>query len=238
VQFPAKSIFLNARQNMNKAVFQLAFLCLFPLIGDTARGQQNDEPGPDNEWIELFDGKSLDGWVKRGGAATYSIEDNAIVGTTAPDTPNTFLCTAGEYGDFELELEFQVHTELNSGVQIRSLSLPDYQNGRVHGYQVEIDPSERAFTGGIYDEARRGWLFDLKTNEEARKALRQGEWNRMRVLAKGSSIKTWINDVPAADLTDEMTSKGFIALQVHGVGSRKDPITVRWRNIRLRELKD
>lgn len=214
--------------------------CVFLLgaMADKGFALQEDPRGEDEEWIELFDGNSLDNWIKRGGAATYSIEDGAIVGTTAPDTPNTFLCTPDEYGDFELELEFKVHPELNSGVQIRSLSRPDYQDGRVHGYQVEIDPSERAFTGGIYDEARRGWIYDLKENEAARKAFRQDEWNQMRVLASGHSIKTWINGVPAADLTDDMTARGFIALQVHGVGSRKDPLSVRWRNIRLRKIGD
>jgi hypothetical protein len=107
--------------------------------------------------------------------------------------------------------------------------------GRVHGYQVEIDPSDRAWTGGIYDESRRGWLNDLKTNPAARQAFRQGEWNRFRIEARGPSIKTWLNGVPAADLRDDLTPAGFIALQVHGVGDRTDPLEVRWRNLRLQE---
>ena len=141
---------------------------------------------------------------------------------------------------------------LNSGVQIRSQYFDEAQTftirqgdkersfnipaGRVHGYQVEIDPSERAWSAGIYDEGRRGWLFNLENNEAARKAFKPNEWNTFRTVANGPSIKTWINDVPAADLTDEVTPKGFIALQVHGVGDRKDPLQVRWKNIRLREL--
>jgi hypothetical protein len=206
----------------------------------------------DNGFAPLFNGQNLEGWVQRGGSAKYRVEDDAIVGESVPNTSNSFLCTEKEYGDFELELEFKVHPELNSGIQIRSecfdepkvLRIKDGDSereikiaaGRVHGYQVEIDPQKRAWSGGIYDEGRRGWLFNLDNNEAARKAFRPNEWNRFRIVAKGPSIKTWINDVPAADLMDDMTSRGFIALQVHGVGDRTDPLQVRWRNIRIREL--
>jgi len=191
-----------------------------------------DEDG----FVSLFDGKTLDGWKQLGGKAKYEAVDGMIVGSTVPNTPNSFLCTEKLYGDFILELEFKVDPSLNSGVQIRSNSLPDYKNGRVHGYQVEIDPSGRAWSGGIYDESRRGWLNNLKENEPARKAFKQNEWNHYRIIAKGDSIKTWINGVPAADLTDDMTAEGFIGLQVHGVGGRTEPIQVRWRNIRLKDL--
>ena len=187
-------------------------------------------------WTDLFDGHSLQGWVQLGGKATYTVEDGAIVGHTAPKTSNSFLCTDGDYGDFILELEFKVDPSMNAGIQFRSESSPDYHKGQVHGYQYEIDPSKRAWTGGIYDEGRRGWLNNLTKNEHARKAFRQNEWNHVRVQAIGSSLKTWINDVPAADLIDEMTPSGFIALQVHGVGDRDQSMEIRWRNIRLKNL--
>ncbi|MBN1342034.1 MAG: DUF1080 domain-containing protein [Phycisphaerae bacterium] len=194
---------------------------------------------PDKEgFLPLFDGKTLDGWIQRNGKAKYEINDGCIVGTAVPNTPNSFLCTKKDYDNFILELEFKVDEGLNSGVQIRSLSKKDYKNGRVHGYQVEIDPSSRAYSGGIYDEGRRGWLCDLKNNEDARKAFKPQEWNKFRIVAKGDAIKTWINGVPAADLEDNMTPKGFIALQVHGVGKdkNKEGLQVRWRNIRIKEL--
>jgi len=195
-----------------------------------------DEPasGAEQE-IVLFDGKSLDGWIQRGGTATYEIVDGTIVGTSRPNTPNSFLCTAETYGDFELTLEFNVDDGLNSGVQVRSQSRPDYQNGRVHGYQVEIDSSERGWTGGIYDEGRRGWLTDLAAKPGARVAIRPSEWNRMRVRAEGPHLQTWINDTPVADLTDDMDPRGFMALQVHSV-DQEAPLRVRWRNIRLKPL--
>ncbi len=190
----------------------------------------------ENGFVPLFDGKTLDGWEQKGGKAKYTVEDGCIVGTSVPNTSNSFLCTKKHYSDFILELEFKVDPGLNSGVQVRSNSLKEYHNGQVHGYQVEIDPSSRAWTGGIYDEGRRGWLVTLKDNEAARKAFKPKDWNKLRVECRGDSIKTWINGVAAADLTDSMTRSGFIALQVHGVGSRQDPLRVRWRNIRLKDL--
>ena len=204
-----------------------------------------DEDG----WVSLFNGKDLDGWVQRGGKAKYRAENGEIVGTSVPKTGNSFLCTKKDYGDFVLELEFKVDPHLNSGVQIRSQCFDEPKAvelggkkikipaGRVHGYQVEIDPSERAWTGGIYDEGRRGWLQDLKNNEAARKAFKQNQWNKFRIECRGASIKTWLNGVPAADLKDNATPSGFIALQVHGVGKREDPLEVRFRNIRIKELK-
>lgn len=199
------------------------------------------------DWKPLFDGKSLDGWTQRGGQAKYRVEDGAIVGTSVPNTPNSFLCTNKDYGDFVLELEFKVDKELNSGVQFRSQYLDEAREveymgkkikepkQRVFGYQCEIDPSPRAYSAGIYDESRRGWLKDLKDNEAARKAFKPGEWNKFRIECQGDSIKTFINDVPAVDIKDGLTPKGFIALQVHGVGKREEPLEVRWRNVRIQE---
>ena len=185
------------------------------------------------ESVTLFDGKTLTGWTQRGGKAEYAVEDGEIVGSTVPKTPNSFLCTKANYENFILELDFKVHPELNSGVQIRSNSLPEYKNGRVHGYQVEIDPSDRGWTAGIYDEARRGWLNDLHVNRKASYAFRQNGWNHLKVEAIGDRIRTWINGVPAANLKDSMTKTGFIALQIHGVGNRTNKMQVRWKNIKL-----
>ena len=191
--------------------------------------------GENAKWQTLFDGKTLAGWKQLGGKALYQPKDGTIVGTAVAGTPNSFLCTEKVYADFILEFDVKVDPSLNSGVQIRSSSFKHYRNGRVHGYQVEIDPSERAFSGGIYDEARRGWLNDLKDNQLAREAFRNAQWNHYRVEALGDSIKTWVNGVPAADLVDSMTLTGFIALQVHSTKS-KQPLTVQWRNIRIKDL--
>ena len=200
-------------------------------------------------WVNLFNGKDLSGWEQHGGKARYRAESDGIVGTTVPKTPNSFLCTKKHYGDFILELDFRVQDGLNSGVQVRSevANHPTtatidgktfkFPADRVHGYQVEIDPSDRAWTGGIYDEGRRGWLADLKNNEPARKAFKHNDWNHFRIECKGDSIKTFLNGVAAADLKDNITPNGLIALQVHGIGDRDEILEVRWRNIRIKELK-
>ncbi|CAN5354758.1 hypothetical protein BH23VER1_BH23VER1_16110 [soil metagenome] len=190
-------------------------------------------------WAPLVEGDHLEGWSQIGGRAEYEVEDGVVTGTAVPDTPNSFLATDASYGDFILEYEFKVDSRLNSGVQIRSASDPDYKGGQVHGYQVEIDPSDRAWTAGIYDEARRGWLAPLsgEGHAEARAAFRQAEWNKVRVRAVADHIQTWLNDVPAADLVDPVTQEGFIALQVHSIGDESlAGARVQWRNLRIRDL--
>jgi hypothetical protein len=221
------------------------FLIPLTVLSFTATLQAADEMVP------LFDGKTLTGWEQHSGAAEYRIQDGAIIGKTVPNTGNSFLCTAKKYSNFILELEFKVDPSMNSGVQFRSNyytketeveiagKKKKFPADRVHGYQFEIDPSPRAYTGGIYDEGRRGWLFDLKNNEAARKAFKQGEWNQIRIECRGDSLKTFINGVAAADLKDSLTAEGVIALQVHGIGKNQAAIgkEVMWKNIRIQELK-
>jgi hypothetical protein len=188
------------------------------------------------QWICLFNGKDLGGWEQLNGLAKYSVQDQCIVGTSVPNSPNSFLCTKKEYADFELEFEVKVDAALNSGVQIRSHSLPDYQNGRVHGYQVEI--AVDGFSGGIYDEARRAkFLNDPdKPTPAIRQLLKDNQWAKYLVICQGDHIQTWVDGVKVTDLHDGMTKSGFIGLQVHSVGARQEPLRVQWRNLRLREL--
>jgi len=189
----------------------------------------------DDGWVSLFDGKTLDGWKQINGTAPYVVEDGTIKGTTAKGSPNSFLCSVKHYGDFELEFEVKVDPRLNSGCQIRSNSFQKYRRGRVHGYQVEIATNANA--GRIYDEARRGkWLDTNPRSAEAKKAFKRNEWNKYRVICKGNSIKTWVNGIAIADVTDDVTKSGFLGLQVHAFRG-KTPASVWWRNLRIRELK-
>lgn len=184
-------------------------------------------------WENLVKGNTLEGWNIKGGEATYEIKDGVITGTTVSNTPNTFLTTNKMYSDFILEIDFKVNPHMNSGIQFRSNSLPQYKDGRVHGYQAEIDPSPRAWSGGIFDEARRGWLNDLEDNTAAKKAFKQNEWNTYRIEAIGDTLKTWVNGVAAAHLVDDKTASGFIGLQVHSIGKKKAGSKISWRNIRI-----
>jgi len=205
-------------------------ICLILLISIIASA----DPGKPAKAQSLFNGKDLKGWKQLNGKAKYEVRNGEIIGTTVPNEPNSFLATEKDYGDFILEVEFRVDSPMNSGIQFRSQSKPDYMNGRVHGYQIEIDPSPRAYSGGIYDEARRGWLYTLESNPKAKSAFKNGRWNKYRVECFGNSIRTWVNGAPAAWVIDDMTPKGFIALQVHGIGKDDRPgKQIRWKNIYL-----
>ena len=188
-----------------------------------------------DKWTVLFDGKNIDNWEVRNGTAQYTIEDDELVGTSKLNTPNTFLCTKKNYDNFILEMELNVDQPLNSGIQIRSNSLAVYNDGQVHGYQVEVDPSPRAFSGGIYDEGRRGWIYPLCENQAGRKGFKNDTWNHYRIEAIGADIRVWVNDIQTANLRDDLTATGFIGLQVHSIGKDSSMIgkTVRWRNIKI-----
>jgi len=210
-----------------------------------ARERQKDE------WVSLFDGKTLNGWSVHSGFAKYRVEDGAIVGTTVKGSPNSFLCTDRQYGDFVLEFEVRLDPRLNSGVQIRSLIAEAEKvlvfsgrdgaaqqrkipQDRVYGYQVEIATEKAGSSGSIYDEARRAFMLaSTKSDPAASKAFKDDQWNKFRVECKGDRIRTWVNDVPCVDLEDSMTSRGVIGLQVHGIGQDAGPYQVRWRNIRI-----
>lgn len=186
-------------------------------------------------WQLLFNGKDFKGFKQLNGKAKYEVKDGEMVGTTVSNEPNSFLATEKTYKDFILELELFVDPSMNSGVQIRSLSTPEYQKGRVHGYQVEIDPSERAWSGGIYDEARRGWLYTADLNPKAKTAFKNNQWNKYRIECIGNTIRTWVNGVPTAHLVDDMTAEGFIAFQVHAIPKNEAAgKQIRWRNIRIK----
>jgi hypothetical protein len=243
----------SSRRQLLIGSLAIALACVAaPLLAQES-APDTDETG----WVDLFNGKNLDGWVQRGGKAEYAVVDGMIVGTSKPKTPNAFLCTTKNYGNFVLEYEMKGHLELNSGVQIRSQAFDkdtkvdvggktvDIKAGIVHGYQVEFDINQpqRVWTGGIYDESRRQWLYPgllggdkEKFAEQGRNLVHREDWNKFRVECRGPSIKTWLNGELRADLNDDMTPEGFIALQVHSDGGLGKPMTISWRNLRIQDL--
>lgn len=192
------------------------------------------QPG---KWTSLFDGKTLKGWKQMGGTAKYVVEKNSITGITTTSQDNSFLVTEKEYGDFILELEVMIpDTTTNSGIQFRSHWDGSGNDGRglIYGYQYELDPSIRAWTAGIYDEGRRGWIYPLDLNEGAKKGYRHGQFNKVRIESIGNTIKTWINNIPASYLVDNADAKGLIALQVHAIDRPEDTVKkIYWKNIRI-----
>jgi len=226
-------------------------LTIFTLLGfvcaaDVAAAADNalTDAQKKDGWINLFDGKTLDGWAVKSGYATYKVEDGAIVGTTAKGSPNSFLTSDTEYGDFELTFDVLLDSNpLNSGVQIRSKLVGDKYGGRLSGPQCEIEAGPGQ-AGYIYGEALgTGWLSPEPNSKD--KAVNQhehfqnGEWNAYRIIAKGDNIQTWINGQMIADLTlpEKVAAthkEGYLGLQVHGVG-KSGPYTVRWKNIYLKK---
>jgi hypothetical protein len=215
-------------------VIKLSLTLLFSvLLGGTVSAEEK-------AYKSIFDGKTLKGWAQRNGTATYRIENEVIIGKTKEGSPNSFLCSDREYSNFDLKFDVKVDEGLNSGVQIRSQTRGGYR-GRVNGPQVEIESSGEngAEAGYIYGEAAGGWMTP-KAKLIPHKHFKDGEWNSYRVLAKDAHIKVWINGNLISDLTHEEKfkthPKGFIGLQVHGIGKKKGPFEVRWRNLKLKEL--
>lgn len=189
--------------------------------------------GEKSDFVSLFNGENLDGWKIRNGEAPFTVEDGEIVGTYTSGTPNTFLCTKKNYSDFILTFEGFLGEETNSGVMFRAQSKPDYKDGRVHGYQMEMDPSKRKWTGGIYDEARRGWIYNLERNQAAKNVFKLNDWNKFRIEAIGTSLNVWVNGVQTADLIDDVDAAGFIGLQVHACKENLNGRQVKFRNIQI-----
>lgn len=211
-----------------------------------------------SQTINLFNGTTLDGWKNFGGGKFYA-ENGEIVGEAALGFPNSFLATNKMYKDFELDVDFKVDPPLNSGIQIRSNTYPEetktirwggtfnkdgtknvaervWEKGRFWGYQVEIDPTDRGWSGALYEEGGRGFLHTPGEDEAAKKAFKPGEWNHFRIVAKGDHMQTWLNGVPVADVHDHLTPTGYIALQLHSIGNNKDQVgeKIRWKNLLLK----
>ena len=215
---------------MNKLTITILFSLLFSASNYAA----------DKKYKAIFDGKTLEGWTQRNGTATYRVEKKSVVGKTNEGSPNSFLCSDKEYGNFDLIFEVKVDDKLNSGVQIRSQTKGG-PKGRVNGPQVEIEASGKngAEAGYIYGEAAGGWMTPAD-KLKPHKHFKDGKWNKYRVVADGANIKVWINGAVVSDLNHEEKykshPKGFIGLQVHSIGRGSGPYEVRWRKIKIKEL--
>jgi hypothetical protein len=185
-------------------------------------------------WRAAMPAADLAGWRRMGGQAGFTVAGGELIGRAVPGRENSWLVSNRLYGDFILEFEAKTDPALNSGLMIRGQSRADYRSGAVHGYQIEIDPSPRGWSGGLYDEQRRQWLYTLGRNPAARAAYRRGDWNRYRVEAIGQRLRTFINGVPAADIVDDTDARGFLAFQVHAI---PDADAARAPEVRFRALR-
>jgi hypothetical protein len=216
------------------SVFMTVWM-LIPAFSEPASFRSIPQDSNAPVWQDLTPPEDLSGWKVCCGPAKYTVRDGIVTGTTVPGSPNTFLITEKQYGDFELEYEFKVDSRLNAGVQIRS----EVIDHRMRGCQIEIDMDEnrqRFWSAGIYEEGDRGWLCDLSKNPEAIAAHNIDDWNHVRVVAHGALIETFLNGVPAARTWCGQRLKGVLGLQVHGVGAgQTEPLKVQWRKLRIRD---
>jgi hypothetical protein len=205
-------------------------------------------------WIRLFDGKTIEGWKATKDTNTnWYVEDSALVGVVT--TTMYHIHSLERYRNFILELEFKLDSGVNSGVQFRSDYLKNdkkcnyvrgtdlksvektFKAGEFAGYQVEIETTSRAWCGGLYEECGRGWMQPLNHDEPARNALKAGDWNHLRIRADGDHIQSWLNGAKATDFYDKQSAEGLIGFQVHDsnvkeiVGKK-----VRFKNIQLMKL--
>lgn len=227
-----------------------SFFCLIPVSLLTACITSSPEKIAENEilneaatitksmpkvanWRSLLSDKTLSQWQQLEGQAPYHVEGDIIVGTTIPTRKNSFLTTKEIFDDFIFEVDVNVNAGMNSGIQFRSNSLPEYKNGKVHGYQMEIDTSSRKWSGGIFDEGRSGWIYNLSRNPKCQDQFKVDVWNTYRIEAIDNSLRTFVNNTPCADLIDNQSASGFIALQVHSAGMDKKGKQVKWRNPRI-----
>ncbi|CAA6680187.1 MULTISPECIES: DUF1080 domain-containing protein [unclassified Lentimonas] len=203
-----------------------------------AKALINTDAEPDlthPDFVSLYNGKNLDGWIPRGGTCTFEAAGDKIIGKNVPGSPNTFLSTVREdYGDFIFTVEVYWAVNSNSGVMIRAKRKPGNQHEIVYGPQVELEGAgARAWSGGIYGERIGGWHYPmwLEAHQEAREALNMEGWNRVTIQAIGNNVKTWINGVPAANWENDEYREGFIGLQIHA-GKKGE---LHFRNIKIRE---
>ncbi len=226
---------MGTLQNLTYKSLLIVF-CSF-LLALPVSAQNTNEP-----WVSLFNGENLDGWKVVGSEGVVRVNEGAITCNMVKNTPeHTFACTTNKYADFILELEVKADSFFNSGVLFRSIDVPrsiDTSSVRLYGYMLKIDPSpRRKWTGGIFDDFGRTWhwLYTLANDERAQQAYFRGEWNKIRIEAIGSYIKTWVNGVPAANLINKKYKKGYIAFKIHSLGNEpeKEKYTGQFRNIRI-----
>lgn len=208
-----------------------AFSCNSNSGTQAESGQKSDPANPvankSNDWVDLFNGKNLEGWINHGSEKWY-VENGELVCESGPKAEYGYLSTEDFYDDFVLILEFMQEANGNSGVFFRST----LEGTKITGWQAEVAPPG-SHTGGIYESYGRGWLIQPEPEKDG--ALKMGEWNEMKIRAEGPNVTTWLNGVEMIHIEDEKIGegKGAIALQIHDGGG----IKVRWRNIRVKPIE-
>ena len=207
-------------------------LAFFMFVGFNVTNNEN-EP-----WKNIFNGKDFTGWSKVGSFGKAWVEDGTIVTHMVSNTPeHTFLRTNKKYTDFILEADSKVEGFIHSGFILRSITTTDTAKVSLHGYQVKLDPTERKWTGGVFDDFGRSWhwWYTLEDDARARAAFKMNEWNHFRMEVIGNNIKVWVNGIPTCNLINSKYEKGYIALKIHSLGNnrKRETATVSFKNIKI-----
>ena len=203
---------------------------------------------------QIFDGASMKNWD--GDPKFWRVENGALVGESTPDKkvgPNTFLIwRGGDTKDFELKLEFRMNST-NSGIQYRSVELPDVAKWVLKGYQADIDFNNQ-YTGQLYEERGRGFLAlrgqaayiadgqkpgavgTLESGDVLKGYIKQNDWNQVHIIARGNTLIHIINGhVMSVFVDDDQKNRamsGLLGFQLHA----GDPMKVEFRNIWIKQL--
>jgi len=190
-------------------------------------------------WESLFNGKDFQNWKVINDENNVWIEDGVVLAHPVSNTTeSTYLCTKNFYDDFIIEAEAIIEGDLHSNFIIRGIERNN-ENAKPYlaGYQVKIDPTERRWTGGIFDalDKKIVWYYPLTESEEARSAFKFKEWNKYRIEAIGDSIKVWVNDIATCNLVHNRYTKGCIGIKVHSIGDfpQLEKIFMRFKNFRI-----
>ncbi len=193
--------------------------------------------GESDEWTDMFNGVDLSGWHNPYPYGEAKVEEGEI---RLLANKKFFLAYDRRVADFEMTAEIKLpEGKANSGILFRSQKK---DNGVMFGYQAEVDGSDRRWSGGLYDEGRRGWIhpkkpldhpYNLKNWQEDRKnAFKRNGWNRYRIRCAGDHIRIWVNGIETTNLRDSTDQKGYLAIQHHGETGQ----VYRFKNLRLLDL--
>lgn len=246
---------------LSKRLIRVVVVAIIVLAAFTMACQS--EINEEGVWKDLFDGKTLIGWKvlnqdwdNPDSKPDFYVENNMIICNTTLNAGGGYLVTEKSYDNFILELDVKIDNSLNSGIQCRSqvwekdtittyvsgnaegtVSQHKWPVGYVWGYQIEIDPTDRAWSGGLYEPGNRGWVVTLSGNETARKAFKKMDWNHFKIVMNGNKIQTFLNEIKVIDTIDDFSSSGFIGLQFHGASKEiQNNKKSMWKNIRIKEL--
>jgi len=242
------------------SVIMLAWVVICMPAGVSAQEQKNG-------FVSIFDGKTLNGWD--GDKKYWRVENGSLVGEITPEKilkTNTFLIwRGGEPKDFELELEYRISKDGNSGINYRSEQIKEAPFA-LKGYQADIDGMNR-YTGQNYEErgrttlAYRGQTTRINSGDKnstlgdnvrgnawtkvdvlrslnkdsLQQIIRTDDWNEVHLVIKGNRLQHYVNGALMSDVTDNDLTNRKMKGLLGVQAHVGPPMKVEFRNIMLKQ---